>query len=143
MANGLGRTASLTRIGLTLTPPPRRVRRFFAALALVAFAFAAGFGAHELVRAGSCGPPLGPVGSGCVCGCVSRAGARPLGTAGSLFKTPIFLLSCAASLSRRNMRAESAPTCSSVNGIAIGSAGAAPAAVAAAGRDRGASSASQ
>ena len=50
MANGLGRTASLTRIGLTLTPPPRRVRRFFAALALVAFAFAAGFGAHELVR---------------------------------------------------------------------------------------------
>ena len=50
MANGLGRTASLTRIGLTLTPPPRRVRRFFAALALVAAAFAAGFGAHELVR---------------------------------------------------------------------------------------------
>ena len=50
MANGLGRTASLTRIGLTLTPPPRRVRRFFAALALVAFAFAAGFGAHELLR---------------------------------------------------------------------------------------------
>ena len=50
MANGLGRTASLTRIGLTLTPPPRRVRRCFAALALVAAAFAAGFGAHELVR---------------------------------------------------------------------------------------------
>ena len=50
MANGLGRTASLTRIGLTLTPPPRRVRRFFVAVALVAIAFAAGFGAHELVR---------------------------------------------------------------------------------------------
>lgn len=50
MANGLGRTASLTRIGLTLTPPPRRVRRFFVALALVAAAFAAGFGAHGLVR---------------------------------------------------------------------------------------------
>jgi hypothetical protein len=50
MANGLGRTASLTRIGLTLTPPPRRVRRFFVVVALVAVAFAAGFGAHELVR---------------------------------------------------------------------------------------------
>ena len=50
MANGLGRTASLTRIGLTLTPPPRRVRRFFAVSALAAIAFAAGFGAHELLR---------------------------------------------------------------------------------------------
>jgi len=50
MANGLGRTASLTRIGLTLTPPPRRVRRFFAVVALIAIAFAAGFGAHELLR---------------------------------------------------------------------------------------------
>ena len=50
MANGLGRTASLTRIGLTLTPPPRRVRRFFAVVALAAIAFAAGVGAHELVR---------------------------------------------------------------------------------------------
>ena len=50
MANGLGRTASLTRIGLTLTPPPRRVRRFFAVVALAAIAFAAGFGAHELLR---------------------------------------------------------------------------------------------
>jgi septal ring factor EnvC (AmiA/AmiB activator) len=50
MPNGLGHTASLTRIGLTLTPPPRRVRRFFAAVALVAIAFAAGFGVHELLR---------------------------------------------------------------------------------------------
>jgi hypothetical protein len=50
MANGLGRTASLTRIGLTLTPPPRRVRRFFVGVAFVGVAFAAGFGAHELLR---------------------------------------------------------------------------------------------
>jgi len=52
MANGLGRTAThdLTRIGLVLTPPPRRVRRFLATVALVAVAFAVGFGAHELLR---------------------------------------------------------------------------------------------
>ena len=52
MANGLGRTAThdLTRIGLTLAPPPRRVRRFLAAVALVAVAFGAGFGANELLR---------------------------------------------------------------------------------------------
>jgi len=52
MANGLGRTAThdLTRIGLRLTPPPRRVRRFFAAVALIGVAFAAGYGAHELLR---------------------------------------------------------------------------------------------
>ena len=41
MANGLGRTAThdLTRIGLTLAPPPRRVRRFFAMLVLGVIAF--------------------------------------------------------------------------------------------------------
>ena len=52
MANGFGGTAThdLTRIGLTLTPPPRRVRRFFAMLVLVALAFVAGFAAHELLR---------------------------------------------------------------------------------------------
>ena len=52
MANGLGRTAThdLTRIGLTLAPPPRRVRRFFASLVLVALAFAGGFAVHELLR---------------------------------------------------------------------------------------------
>ncbi len=52
MANGFGRAAThdLTRIGLTLAPPPRRGRRFVAALALVASAFAAGFVAGELLR---------------------------------------------------------------------------------------------
>ena len=52
MANGFGRTAThdLTRIGLTLAPPPRRVPRFLAAVALAALAFGAGFGAHELLR---------------------------------------------------------------------------------------------
>jgi hypothetical protein len=51
-ANGLGRTAThdLTRIALRLTPPPRRARRLLAAVAFVAVAFAAGFGAHELLR---------------------------------------------------------------------------------------------
>ena len=52
MANGLGRTAThdLTHIGLTLTPPPRRIRRFLATIVLVAVAFAAGFAAHVLLR---------------------------------------------------------------------------------------------
>ena len=52
MANGFGRTAThdLTRIGLTLAPPPRRVRRLFATLVLVTLAFAGGFGVHELLR---------------------------------------------------------------------------------------------
>ena len=52
MANGLARTAThdLTRIGLTLAPPPRRLRRFFAIVLLIGVAFAAGFGVHELLR---------------------------------------------------------------------------------------------
>jgi hypothetical protein len=52
MANGFGRAAThdLTRVGLTLAPPPRHGRRFVAALALVATASAAGFGAGELLR---------------------------------------------------------------------------------------------
>ena len=52
MANGLARTAThdLTRIGLTLAPPPRRVRRFFATLVIAAVAFGAGFGVRELLR---------------------------------------------------------------------------------------------
>ena len=56
MANGFGRTAThdLTRIGLTLTPPPRRARRFLAVVALVGLAFGGGFAAHELLRE----PPL-------------------------------------------------------------------------------------
>ena len=73
MANGLGRTASLTRIGLTLTPPPRRVRRFFAVVALAAIAFAAGFGAHELLRP----PPAAVVAPAAAAPVVVRAPAGP------------------------------------------------------------------
>ena len=56
---------------------------------------------------------------------------RPAGA--SAFITPIFLPSCAASLSRRNRRAEIAPTCSSVKGSASGSGAAAAAGKASAG----------
>jgi hypothetical protein len=51
---------------------------------------------------------------------LSGAGARNAAGA-SAFITPIRLPSCAASLSRRNRRAEIAPTCSSANGSASGS----------------------
>jgi hypothetical protein len=52
MANGFGRTAThdLTRIGLTLAPPPRRIRRFLAGVVLIGVAFAGGLGAAELLR---------------------------------------------------------------------------------------------
>jgi hypothetical protein len=52
MANGFGRPAThdLTRIGLTLAPPPRRIRRLLATIVLVAAAFAGGLGAAELLR---------------------------------------------------------------------------------------------
>ncbi|MBV9891248.1 MAG: hypothetical protein JO090_10240, partial [Rhizobacter sp.] len=55
---GFGRTAThdLTRIGLTLAPPPRRVRRFLAVVALVVLAFGTGLATHELWR-----EPVAPV----------------------------------------------------------------------------------
>jgi len=56
MTTGFGGTAThdLTRVGLTLAPPPRRGRRLAAAIALVAAAFAAGLESAEFLRE----PPL-------------------------------------------------------------------------------------
>jgi hypothetical protein len=52
MATGFGRAAThdLTRVGLTLAPPPQRGRSLLLVVALVGAAFAAGLGAGELLR---------------------------------------------------------------------------------------------
>jgi TolA-binding protein len=47
---GSNATSDLTRVGLTLVPPPRRARRIVLAIAIVAAALAAGALAGELLR---------------------------------------------------------------------------------------------
>ena len=47
---GSNATSDLTRVGLTLAPPPRRARRIVLAIAIVAAALAAGALAGELLR---------------------------------------------------------------------------------------------
>jgi hypothetical protein len=73
----------------------------------------------DSLRSGSSGPPAAPAGSAAALLLRPEGTRADAGTSG--FITPIRLPSCAASLSRRNRRAEIAPTCSKVKGSATGS----------------------